>query len=63
MNKAEIELVTKMIESALRNDNGVTEETFDLIHDLAGLIKDENLTEMLRQVNGTDGNFYLPDDY
>ena len=63
MSKREIELITSLVKSALMNENGVSEETFNLIRDLAGSINDEKLTEMLYHVDGTDGNFYLPDDY
>jgi hypothetical protein len=53
------ELVLNFIEKTLKDDQGISEEAYDALCEIADEINDQKLTNLLMQVDATDGRFYI----
>ena len=63
MNNKEKAKVTKVIKEILSTSNGIPQKAYNQILELANVMEYEPLNEILRHVDATDGEFYLPEDY
>ena len=58
-------LIGNLFESMLRDENGVSEETYHalldvIFHTNGSLREDKRITAMIMSVDATDGRFYIP---
>ena len=63
LSPAAVEILRNLIENAFLDENGVSEEVYVDICDLADEAEELGLGKFLRQTDSTDGRYYLPESY
>lgn len=64
------EYMYDLFKSLLSDENGISEESYNLMYDYVDMSRSEfqneeasKLKKMLGQVDAVDGRFYLPEDF